>query len=267
MIRRPFFAAAAGLAALTLAPQPLAAQESGPAEMEQAMAMMGAMFPAEPLTPEQEARLPQAQRIIARMIPEGTLGEMIGGMMDSMLGPIMGMGGGPAVSAVTQGTGLSPETLDLSPEQAEELAALFDPAFAERHAREMGLMPDLMREMMGAMEPGMRRAMSELYAINFSQGELDDIEAFFRTDSGTAYARKSFTMSSDPRIISATMESLPQVMASINALETRMAAVTAGLPPKRRFADLSAAEKAKVAKLTGHSVSQLEEQVATQRGQ
>lgn len=265
MIRRPFFAAAASLAALTLAPQPLAAQGNA-SETDQAMAMMGAMFPAEPLTAEQEARLPQTRRIIERMIPEGTLGEMMGGVMEKMVGPMMGLTGGPAMNAISQATGLAPGTLDLPPEQAEELAALFDPAYAERHAREMGLMPDLMREMMAAMEPGMRKAMAELYAIHFSQAELDDIETFFQTDSGTAYARKSFTMSSDPRIISATMESLPQVMASFSALETRMKAATAGLPPKRRFAELSAAEKARVARATGYTVAQIEEQAAGGRG-
>jgi hypothetical protein len=276
MIRRRIFAASAGLAVLALAPQPLAAQEqSAEAEevdlsgdamaadasnagYDEAMAMLGQMFPVEPLTPEQEARLPQAQRIVTRMIPEGTMGEMMGSMFDKLLGPIMSMGDASAMNAVTKGTGLESSALDLTPEQTAELAALFDPAYAERGKREAAVMPAMMRDLMTVMEPSMRKAMSELYAIHFTQAELDGIEAFFQTDIGTAYARKSFTMSSDPRVLSASMEALPQMMESFAAMEQKMAEATADLPARRSFADLSADEQAQVAALTGYGVDELQ---------
>ena len=274
MIRR-IFIPAASLAALALAPQPLAAQDvaedaaaAEPAAesvgegegdpMAQAMGMLGAMFPVEPLTADQQGRLPQASRIITRMIPEGTLGEMMGGMFDKLFGPMAALGGAPASAVVQKGIGLSPVDAGLTEEQTVEIAALLDPAYEERHAREMAVMPTMMREMMTVMEPTMRKAMSELYAINFSQKELDDIEAFFQTDSGTAYARKSFTMSSDPRILAASMESLPQMMGAIGDMEKKIAAAGADLPAKRSFADLSQADKAKIATLTGYSVEQIQ---------
>lgn len=269
MIRRRIFTASAALAALALAAQPLAAQDPAPEasqseadEMQQAMAMLSGMFPAEPLTPEQEARLPQAQRIIAALIPEGTLAEMMGGMFDKITGPIMGMAGPNSIGTVTQATGLSTFELDLSTEQSDELAQLFDPAWAERQRREMALMPSLMGDMMNLMEPGMRKAMSELYAINFNQAELDGIEAFFRTEIGATYARKSFTMASDPRILGASMEAMPQIMGSLAGMEQKMAEASADLPPKRSFAELSAKEKARVAELTGLSVEDIEARLA-----
>lgn len=255
MIRRLFIGTAA-LAALALTPQPLLAQES-PEQIDQAMAMLGQMFPAEPLTPEQETRLPQAQRIITRMIPEGTLGELMGSMFDKLMGPMMAAANTSAITAVTKGIGLERSELDLTPEQTAELAALFDPAHAERQTREAAVMPGVMRDLMTVMEPSMRKAMSELYAIHFTQTELDGVEAFFQTDIGTAYARKSFTMSSDPRIISASMEALPQMMGSFAEVEQKMAEATADLPKQRAFADLSAAEQAKVAELTGYELDDL----------
>lgn len=272
MIRR-ILVPAASLAALALAPQPLAAQDTsdntaaaepaaeGEGEgdpMAQAMGMLGAMFPVEPLTAEQQGRLPQASRIITRMIPEGTLGEMMGGMFDKLIGPMAAIGGAPAASVVQKGIGVSPVEAGLDDQQTAQIAALLDPAYEERHAREMAVMPTMMREMMTVMEPTMRKAMAELYAINFSQKELDDIEAFFQTDSGTAYARKSFTMSSDPRILAASMESLPQMMGAIGEMEKKIAAASADLPAKRSFADLSQADKAKIATLAGYSVEQIE---------
>jgi hypothetical protein len=273
MIRR-ILIPAASLAALALVPQPLAAQdmadETAPAEgaaegaseetgdpMAEAMGMLGAMFPADPLTAEQEARLPQATRIITRMIPEGTLGEMMGGMFDTLMNPMMAALAAPADATVQKGIGIRPALIGLTDEQAAEIATLLDPAYAERHAREMEVMPTMMRDMMTVMEPIMRKAMSELYAINFTQKELDDIEAFFQTDSGTAYARKSFTMSSDPRIISASMEAMPQMMAAFADIEKKISAATADLPPKRSFADLSKADQAKIAELTGYSIDEI----------
>jgi hypothetical protein len=277
MIRRMLIPAAS-LAVLALCPQPLAAQdmaedsaaaqeEAAGDPMAEAMGMLGAMFPAEPLTAEQQARLPQAARIIDRMIPEGTLGEMMGGMFDRLIGPMTAAIDAPANATVQKGIGVSPVAIGLSDEQAAEIAALLDPAYAERHQREMAVMPALMRDMMTVMEPSMRKAMSQLYAINFSQTELDDIEAFFRTDSGTAYARKSFTMSSDPRIISASMEALPQMMGAIGEMEKTIAAASADLPPKRSFAELPRADQAKIAKLTGYTIDEIEALIAENEGE
>lgn len=269
MIRRRIFAATTALAALALVAPPLAAQDAAPEagqseadEMQKAMAMLSGMFPAEPLTPEQEARLPQAQRIIAALIPEGTLAEMMGGMFDKMMGPMMNMAGPSSIGTATQATGLSTFELELTTEQSDELAQLFDPAWAERQKREMALMPTLMADMMNLMEPGMRKAMAELYAINFNQTELDGIEAFFKTETGATYARKSFTMASDPRILSASMEAMPQIMGSLASIEQKAAEASADLPAKRSFADLSAKEKARVAELTGRSVADIEARLA-----
>ena len=66
------------------APAPLLAQETDPsaAEIDAAMAQLSGMFTVDPLTDEQQERLPQAARIIDRMIPEGTLPEMMGSMFE-----------------------------------------------------------------------------------------------------------------------------------------------------------------------------------------
>ena len=257
--------------ALISAPPALAAQaqDAAPAEisaideeLDQAMAMLGGMFPAEPLTAEQEARLPQAQRIIARIIPPGTMGEMMGGMMDQMLGPIMKLAEAPATAVVSKGTGLPDYALTMEPEQAAEAARLFDPAYAERHEREAAILPVMMRDLMSAMEPTMVKAMSELYAIHFTQAELTGIETFFQTDIGAAYARKSFTLSSDPRILSATMEAMPVMMEAFAGMEAKLAAAGEGLPAKRSFADLTPAEQARVAELIGYTVEEIAEEAA-----
>lgn len=270
MIRRRSFGLSA-TAALALAAQPLAAAPPNSprpappaptANEEDPMAMLGKMFTAEPLTADQQARLPQAQRIVALLIPDGTLGEMMGKTFDQMLGPILSQSEAPGAATIAKGTGFAASDLDLTDAQTAELAALFDPAYAERHKREMALVPEMMRSITTAIEPTMRKAMAELYAIHFTPAELADIETFFKTPSGTAYARKSFTMSSDPRIMAATMEAMPELMQGFEAMGKKADAATADLGKPRSFADLSLAEKAKVARLTGYSVKEIEEQLA-----
>lgn len=243
----------AGLA--LAAPLPALAQAEAAStqaqEMEQAMSVFSGMFPVEPLTAEQEARLPQATRIVARMIPEGALAEMMDSMFDQIMNPMMQGVGEPAATTVAESLGLSTFDLDLTEEQSAELATIFDPAFEDRREREMAVFSQLMVETINVMEPGMRRAMSELYAINFSPTELDEIEAFFSTETGGKYARESFLMASDPRIMASSMEALPALMGSIGDMEKRMAESVADLPAVRSFGGLSPEERAKVTQMTG----------------
>lgn len=227
-------------------------------------AMLGGMFEPEPLTPEQESRLPQAAAVVGKLIPEGAMGEMMGSVLDGFFKPFAELPKASAASRAAQGIGVGEYDLELSEEQAKEIADMFDPAFEEREAREMAMLPEMVGRMMAAMEPPMRKAMTELYAINFTAAELADIDAFFSTPSGATFARKSFTMASDPRIMAATMEAMPALMGPIGELEAQAAAATADLPPARSFAELTAAERARISALTGFSETEIEEALAAQ---
>ena len=250
------FAATGAAMALALA-TPLSAEtqtsqaEAEMAELEEAMGAMSELFKAEPLTQEQEARLPQTERIVALMIPDGAMAEIMGDMIDDIMGPIMTMGGSGAKASVARAIGVTPFEINLDEETAAEIAALFDPAWVERQEAELGALPMMMREVMTLMEPGLRKAMSEAYAVRFTEGELDEIEAFFATETGAKYARESFAMASDPRMMSASMEAMPAMMGIIGDMETRIKESTADLPEPRSYDALSDAERQKVIEATG----------------
>ena len=78
-----------------------------------------------------------------------------------------------------------------------------DPAFKERSERQMNAFPEVMAEVATIMEPTMRKAMAELFAINFEASELGELDAFFSTAVGSKFARESYKMAADPRILSA----------------------------------------------------------------
>jgi hypothetical protein len=190
------------------------------------------------------------------------MGEMMNSLFSGMLGPLMEMGAQPSNAEAAKKLGLDPLDLELDSEQSAEVLALLDPAWKEREERTLAATKVAMTKLMTAMEPAMRDAMAQLYAINFNESELVDIDAFFSTPSGAAYARKSFTMASDPRMMGAMMQSMPEMMGSFAEMEADMAAAVADLPPARTFADLDAAQLARLSELTGLDHAAIEQGMA-----
>ena len=242
--------------ALALAPVPALAQDDVPD-----LSGLGAlteMFVAEPLTPEQQARMPLATALVEKVMPPGSMREAMGEMFDSILSPMAQAAEADARSVITRRIPLLGEAADLTDTQAAQVAMMLDPAWEERERRERELMPQIMAGVMDVMEPPMRQAMAELYAINFTEAELADIDAFFATPTGAAYARKSYTMASDPRIAAASMSVLPAMMAGFADMEAEMAAATADLPAERYWDDLTTTERKQLARLLGMSEEDLQ---------
>lgn len=251
-------AAAMAMAALTIIATPAFAQDN--AHEAEVMEAMMAMFAAEPLTPEQEARLPLASEVVRMMLPEGAMKTMMGGMFDSFLGPLMESAGSDPRAVVKKHLGT--DWLDLEDDQAAQVAAILDPAWQERQEREKAMLPEIMGQVMGALEPAMRKAMSEVYAVYFDEAQLKDIRSFFATPTGTAFAQQSMTISSDPRLIGAMMQEMPTMMGALAAMDVQMKAASADLPAPKSYGDLSAVQRAALAELTGLSQSELAEYMA-----
>ena len=236
-------------APLALLGQPLAAQE--PSEDEAAaIAAITSAFAVEPLTAEQESRLPLAQKVVEKMLPEGAMAQVMGSMFDGMLGPFAKLAEAAGPDLEDQ-IGYASGELELSDEQAVEIAAIIDPQWKERQKREMDMMQAAMGKIMSAMEPGMRKGMTEAYAVNFSVRELTDLDAFFATETGAAFAQKSYAMANDPRIVSATMAEFPSMMEEFAGMEADMKAAAADLPQKKTFETLTPEQKARILELTG----------------
>ncbi len=219
-------------------------------------------FTPEPLTTDQIARLPAATALVERIIPPGSMQEVMGSMFDTVISPLAEAAAAvepDAKSFVAEQLGLSTWDIEsMTPEQAETAAALFDPAWRERARREAEAAPIVGARMMAAIEPGIRQAMAELYAIYFTGEELAQIDAFFTTPVGANYARQSLRMGSDPRLAGAMMQQMPAMFEAAASMEAEMAALTADLPAARSLGDLSETERKGLASLLGMAVEDLE---------
>ena len=250
------------LAAILSATAPAAAQEADTEPMEQAMdqtmAQLGEMFPVVPLTADEQARLAVARGVVERIMPPGTMGELMGSMFDNMLGPMTKLAGDNPNAAFLSKTGIDAAAQGMTETQTSEALALLDHVWKERIEREAKIMPRMMTRLMTDLEPAMRTAMSELYAVYFDERELADIDAFFSTESGATYARESFRMSSDPRLMGAMMEQMPVMMTALMGMAGEMEQATADLPPVRHFKDLDAGQRTRLSELTGLPSQELE---------
>lgn len=245
----------ATLAAAVLALSPFAAlaqDKPAPAADATGMeALSGLLTPPPPLTQEQQARLPLAISLAEKVVPPGSLGSMMDGMLGGLLGPMLGDDEPSARAVISRRVGGLYEDRDMTKADASRIADLLDPAWRERETRTQAFTQQ-------AIEPVVRQAVAELYAVHFSDAQLADIDAFFSTPSGAAYASQSYRMASDPRLTATMMTMMPQAMEQMGAIEAELDAAMADLPPQRNYADLSDNQKKLLAQWLGLAVQDLE---------
>lgn len=244
---------------------PAAAQDDGGEAGAEAFAqMMQAAFQAEPLTAEEEARLPLASELMWKVMPEGSYAQMMQEVFGGIFEPIQAMmpktmpAGEIAVLL-----GMSSDDVAALPESEQaRIATLLDPAYRERTGLGMTYMMERMGEMIAAVEPGMRDGLSRAYARRFNDAQLADIQAFFATPTGALYARESMQVFTDPQVMQASMEMLPAMMQNMPEMMAGMEEASAGLEQPRGFDDLDAGQRQWLAKSLGISVDQLRQNMA-----
>lgn len=227
--------------------------------MAEFAAFMGGLFQAEPLTAEQEARLPAAQAVVGAMMPKGFYGKMMSDMMDRMMRPMMSMLAKPEFQLTSRLDMDSDAIEKLGAARAAEAIRILDPAYDRRAEAAMGVISGKLGGAFGPMEEPMREGLAKAYAARFDKAQLADIAAFFATPTGSTYARESMALFSDPRVMQASMKALPQMLSGFGDMEAAMNQAMASLPAERAYSDLSASERQRLAEILNVSPSRLPE--------
>ena len=252
-------------AAALVCAAPAAAQEDtehsqsalSPGELDEFAGMMAGLFKTEPLTEEQNARLPAAQAVVGEMMPDGFYGEMMAGMMDKMLRPMLTMFSQPEFVLGARLT-VDAETIEALEEgEQAELTAMLDPAYEARGDAMVAVLTSRMGGMFTAMEGPMREGLSKAYAVRFDDAQLADIAAFFATPTGGEYARESMALFADPQVMQASMQALPAMMSGFGDIESAMREAMTALPAERGYDDLTEAQRKRMAELLDVDPAQL----------
>ncbi|RXZ64840.1 DUF2059 domain-containing protein [Pelagerythrobacter rhizovicinus] len=232
-------------------------------DVEALASAFGEMFPAEPLTPEQEARLPMAQAVVAHIFPPGTyarmMEEMMGPMMDSILGSMAQI---PVAQLAAIAGMEQSQVAAMGEAKLGEVMAIVDPAHERRSAVASDVMVEMLGDVMERIEPSYREGLARAYATRFDPVDLAELDRFFQTPVGSRYAAESMLIFADPQVMSAMNEAMPAVLEMMPAMMERMQQRMEDLPEPRALSDLSDAELQRLSELLGVPAEELRAKAA-----
>jgi hypothetical protein len=235
--------AAAGAAFLAFAAPVLAAEPAPPAPAK-----------VEP------ARLAAARQTVDYVFPAGTYGRMMGETMDKLMDTIMDSTMRLPMKDLAGMSGVDTEKLGEG--SLAEMMEIYDPAYKERMRLSTRAMMDEIMGLMTQFEPEIRSGLASAYARRFDGGQLAEMNRFFATPTGKAYAADSYLIMMSPDVMEKMTAFMPQMMKAMPAIVGKVKDATARLPAPRSFADLSDAEKDKLARILGISRNKLDENEA-----
>lgn len=174
-------------------------------------AMMGffdKLFPPQP-DPD-PARLALARISVQSLWPDGAYGKMmvgfLGGMIDRAMqlkkSDLAGLGGKTAAAAPAGAKDVSIH---------DEIAAK-DPYFDQRMTAIRGAVDDEMVKVSTIIDPRMREGMARAMARRFDGQQLADINRFFATPSGHAFAGQYMQLWIDPDTMRSIFGSVPEMV-------------------------------------------------------
>ncbi len=202
--------------------------------------------------PVDPARLDVARRIMLRLLPDGTYKTLMGGSMQQMMGRMTEGAYNIPLRTFMDQAGLTPaQKAKIGPGTLGEIMKILDPAFQQRQKLTMDILFAEITTMLSSMEPDLREAMAGAYARKFDLGQLGEIDRFFATPTGSAYAASTMTIMADPAIAARMQSMLPMVLKAMPAIMEKSKAATAGLPARRKYEDLTPAERSQLAGLMG----------------
>ena len=202
---------------ITLALALAAAQAGSPAAS--APAPVASPAPVDP------ARLKIAERIVLALVPPGIYASLMRDKMPAMVDGMMAqMSGMTARDMGLPGDADDGETM-------EQTMAKADPAYRERMAIMNRVMFAEMGDVFGKMEPALRAGMSRAFARKYDVRQLTDMDAFFTSPSGKAFANDYLATFMDPEVIGEMMRMAPEMMKAMPEIMKKVEAATAHLPP------------------------------------
>jgi hypothetical protein len=171
--------------------------------------------------PIDPARQAVAEKVVAALVPNGIYGRIMRDQFPRMMDMMM-----------ARMSGMSPADLGQTGEgTVGEAARKKDPHFEERMRIMTRVMGEEMGTLFGAMEPRVRVGLSRAFARKFTVAQLSDMQAFFATPSGAAFASEYLALFADPEFVGEMAGAAPEMIKMMPAIMEKVEAATAHLPP------------------------------------
>ena len=172
-----------------------------------------------------------AARVVDKLWPLGTYRRMMDGamskMMDSMLESMFGLKAADMVPPEGKEAAQTPAGDKTLLELAEEK----DPHFRERMKITMDVMMRELVPLMEKIEPSIRNSLGGIYARDYNEAQLNEINAFLSTPTGQVFGQRWMMSMVDPEMVANMAKIAPTMMQEMPAIMKKIEAATAHLPP------------------------------------
>ncbi len=224
--------------------------------------MFKELFKAEPLTPAEEARLSAAEQLANSLMPPGSYGKAIHTAFAPMADKVMAMVEPDDAAKAARLTGLNKDDFaDLDDAKVDSIIALLDPQEAQRNKQIADFIFAEVESGMVKVEPFFRQGIARAYAKHYDAAQLADINAFFATPSGTAFASNWMSMQMDPQVMATIPDMLPVMVGHFAEATTRFVLAMDTIPQARKVDSLSARERTQMLNLLGLTDAEYEERI------
>lgn len=184
-------------------------------------------------------RLAAAKVTVDYLFPLGTYERMMKGTMDQMMDSIISQSFDRPMAETIKGMGIDdPELDELGDASINDMMRERDPYFKDRLQISTRVITNEMVDLMTSMEPALRATLANIYARKFTTDQLTEMNAFFATETGSAFARDYMMVFVDPEMMQSMMSFVPEMMQAMPAIMKKVEEATAHLPsPLKRDAD------------------------------
>jgi len=211
---------------------PVTAQEDNATSSEAVSADVNADANVDP------ARLAIAEKTVDYLFPLGTYERMMRGTIDQIMDSILGSFGDLKPSDII-GEKAATQGEDGAQEQTVREALLErDPHLDERMRIMTRVMFDEMITLMAELEPTVRSSLAQIYAKKYDVQQLSEMNAFFATPTGTAFAKDYMLVFVEPEMIGAMTSLTPKLLSAMPDIMKKAEAATAHLPSSPINSDL-----------------------------
>lgn len=236
------------------------AKEKMQREMDEAVAMIEKIFDTSDLPAIEPARLTLAQATTAALVPPGSLERMIDNLYGKMFASFMKEMSGSSGTMISIKTGVDSDRIEALDEKTKAtIADLFDPHRKQREDQITKTIKPLLSEALADIERPMQGGLAKAYARKFTAAQLTELNGFFATPTGKAYAHEWMALQADPEVMLAMVKAVPPLVTKFMDRGPEIEADMKDLPKERGLEDFSEAELKKLARLMKVSVKELKE--------
>lgn len=212
----------------------------------------------EPIDP---ARLEAATKTVDYVFPSGTYARIMEQSMGTLTDSMLASTGSMPLRDIAAISGMDPAEIEaMGDTTLDQVMEILDPAYEERMQITMKVMSQEMTGLMAQFEPAFQDGLAKAYARRFDVAQLGELNSFFATPTGKAYAAESMIIMTDPEVMKKMQEIMPQVMKEMPMMMSKLTDATADLPARKKPEDLSPEDKERLAELLGVPVEEIGQQ-------